>query len=110
MAKSATVGGEVFASKAPKGDKKLRPKKSKGESSMANHVQQHGELSSEKTPREMTRLHAKNAMQSATSSWVSGHMTSAEHGAVTARAKHVLSGKRPHEFKGKSGERKIKGL
>ncbi len=62
------------------------------------------------TDKQRTRENAKNEMRHATDSWVSGHLTTQEHSAVHARAKHVLSGKEPREFKGKSGERKMKGL
>ena len=53
---------------------------------------------------------AKMSIRHATDSWVSGHYTTKECAAVHARAKHILSGKRPMEFKGPSGERSFKKM
>jgi hypothetical protein len=58
--------------------------------------------------KKLMKDNAKMSMRHATDSWVSGHTTTKECAAVHARAKHVLSGKRPMEFKGPSGERKMK--
>ena len=113
MADIAPMLGAILGiSKTPKGQDKKRAKKSKGEKSVTEPAQQHGELASYKPPTEakMTRENAKSALRHATDSWVSGHITTKEHAAVHARAKHVLSGKRPMEFKGTSGERKMKGI
>jgi hypothetical protein len=120
VAKSGSLIAEL-GNAAPGDDKKraVKPKTgrrshmvTKGEKSVTNPGQQHGELPSYKAPTEraLVRDHAKSTMRNATQSWISGHMTTAEHSAVHARARHVLEGKRPLEFKGKSGERKIKGL
>jgi hypothetical protein len=54
----------------------------------------------------MMKDHAKRAMRRATEDWVDGRMSTKEHNAVHDRAKHVLSGKHPAKFKGKSGERR----
>jgi len=125
MADIAPMLGAILGiSKTPKGqDKKraVKPKTSKGrgghkvtagEHSVTEQGQQHGELASYKAPTEhkIMKENAKHALRQATDSWVSGHMTTKEHAAVHARAKHVLSGKRPMEFKGPSGEHKIKAI
>jgi hypothetical protein len=104
--------GAVMATVRPPDSKgkKRQPKHSKGEKSVAQPNQQHGELATAMSPRQEMRHHAKSSMKRATESWISGHMSTSEHSAVHARAKHVLSGKHPHEFKGKTGERKIRGL
>jgi hypothetical protein len=106
------LGAVLGVSKTPKGQDKKRAKKSKGEKSVTEPGQQHGELSSSKAPtdRHLMRENAKSSLRHATDSWVSGHISTKEHAAVHARAKHVLSGKNPHEFKGESGEKKFKGL
>jgi hypothetical protein len=113
MAEIAPMLGAILGiSKSPKGEDKKRAKKSKGERSVTSPAQQHGELASYKAPtdNQLTRQMAKSSLRSSTDSWVSGHITTKEHAAVHARAKHILSGKRPMEFKGMSGERKMKGL
>jgi hypothetical protein len=60
--------------------------------------------------KKIMKDNAKHSVRRATEDWVSGHMTTKECAAVHARAKHVLSGKRPMEFKGPSGERSFKKL
>jgi hypothetical protein len=60
--------------------------------------------------KDMMKSSAKHSMRRATEDWVSGHMTTKECAAVHTRAKHMLSGKRPMDFKGPSGERKMKGM
>lgn len=60
--------------------------------------------------KQMTREHAKHAMRRATEEWIDGRITTKEHNAVHERGKHVLEGKHPRHFKGKTGERKIRGL
>jgi hypothetical protein len=104
------LGAILGISKTPKGQDKKRAKKSKGEKSVTEPEQQHGELANDKAPTEkhLIRENAKREMRHAVDSWVSGHTTTKEVAAVHARARHVLSGKRPHEFKGPSGERKMK--
>jgi hypothetical protein len=116
------LGAILGISRTPKGqDKKraVKPKTKKGrgdhmvthgEHSVTSPGQQHGELSSASVPTEkhLMRENAKSSMRHATDSWVSGHTTTKELAAVHARAKHVLSGKHPAEFRGKSGERKMR--
>jgi hypothetical protein len=122
------LGAIMGISKTPKGQDKKRAAKPKtysvqskkthrvtrGEGSVTEPLQQHGELASNKEPvqvptdNKLIRENAKSSMRHVTDSWISGHVTTKELQAVHARAKHVLSGKRPHEFKGPSGERKMK--
>jgi hypothetical protein len=125
MAKLVPMLGAVFAhAGAPPSEGKVRPKPKTtrrghkvtgGEKSVSQHRQQHGELASAMEPaplteRQQMKEHARREMRHATESWISGHTTTAEHNAVHARAKHILSGKHPREFSGKTGERKIRGL
>jgi hypothetical protein len=130
MAALVPMLGAVFAhAGAPKSEGRVRPKPkttkghraggrhrvTHGEKSVSQPHQQHGELASVAEPKPLSermkmREHAKHEMRRATEDWVSGRMTTHEHKAVHARGKHILSGKHPHEFSGKSGERKIKGL
>jgi hypothetical protein len=103
----------VFPSgKVAKAQDKKRAKKSKGEKSVTEPGQQHGELSSDTppTPGQLIKASAKSSMRNATESWVSGHISTKEHNALHARAKHVLSGKKVREFKGTSGERSFKKI
>lgn len=120
MAKSGSLITEL-GNDSPGADRKraAKPKTgrgthrvTKGEGSVTNHGQQHGELPSYKPPteRQMTRDSAKRSMRHATDSWVEGRMTTAEHSAIHSRARHVLEGRHPREFRGRSGERKIRGL
>jgi hypothetical protein len=108
--------GAIFGvSKTPKGQDKKRAKKSKGEKSVTEPAQQHGELASYKAPpppsdKKLMKESAKHTVRRATDDWVEGRITTKEHKAVHERAKHVLSGKAPHEFRGPSGERKMKGM
>lgn len=118
MADIAPMLGAIFGTKrSPKA--KAAKSKSKSaakkvaivvhsESPSANA--QHTTPADHKMPTEHQRMkeNAKSEMRHATDSWVSGHMTTDEHCAVHARAKHVLSNKPVREFKGKSGERKMK--
>lgn len=130
MANIAPMLGAILGkAPAPKGDNKTRPKPkttkghmaggrhkvTKGEHSMANSVQQHGELASYDHPKPLSdtqqiKVNTRHAMKRATDDWVEGRMSTQDHTAVHARGKHVLAGKHPSEFKGRSGERKIKGL
>jgi len=114
--------GAVFAHAAtPAGQgRKQHPKPhgrrvTRGEKSVSQPYQQHGELASAAEPkplsdRMMMRDHAKHSMRRATEDWVDGRITTHEHNAVHARGKHVMAGKHPREYSGKSGERKIHGL
>jgi hypothetical protein len=125
VAKLVPMLGAVFAHAGPpKSEGRVRPKPkttrhghrvTRGEKSVSQPHQQHGELPSMAEPRPLTermamREHAKHEMRRATEEWVSGRITTHEHKAVHARGKHILAGKHPHEFSGKSGEKKIKGL
>lgn len=117
MADIAPMLGAILGiSKTPKGQDKKRAKKSKGEKSVTEPIQQHGELASNKAPvavigeKKMMKENAKMAVRHATDSWVSGHVTTKELKAVHDRAKHVLSGKHPREFKGVSGERSFRKM
>ena len=122
MAKLIPMLGAVIAHVRPpdaSGKKRnVKPRgnrSTKGERSVTQPAQQHGELATAMEPKPLSdrmkmREHAKYQMRRATEDWVSGHVTTAEHNAVHARAKHVLAGKSPKEFSGKSGERKIRGL
>lgn len=119
------LGAILGISHTPKGQDKKRAVKptskkskhgtavfitTKGEHSVTSPGQQHGELASNKEPTEhqLMKENAKREMRHATESWISGHTTTKEHNAVHARAKHALSGKPVREFKGTSGERKMK--
>jgi hypothetical protein len=122
------LGAILGISKTPKGQDKKRAAKpktysvqskkthrvTKGEGSVTEPLQQHGELASNKEPvavlgeKKIMKENAKQALRHATDSWVSGHVSTKELKATHDRVKHVLSGKRPHEFKGPSGERKMK--
>lgn len=130
MANLVPMLGAVFAhAGAPKSEGKVRPKPkttkghraggthkvTRGEGSVSQKYQQHGELASVAEPRPLSdrmqmREHAKHEMRAATEDWVAGRIATHEHKFIHERAKHVLAGKHPHEFRGKSGERKIKGL
>ena len=117
MADIAPMLGAILGiSKTPKGQDKKRAKKSRGEKSVTEPMQQHGELASNKIPvavigeKKMMKENSKQTLRHATDSWVSGHITTKELKATHDRAKHVLSGKKPHEFKGPSGERSFKKM
>lgn len=107
-AKMGPLIGALFTSVTPKGEDKKRAKPSKGEKSVTEPHQQHGELPSykEPTPVQRTKMHARDAKVSATRDWIDGRSTTKEHNAIHARANHVLTSKPVREFKGKSGERK----
>lgn len=110
--------GALFTSVTPPSEDKKRAKKSKGEKSVTEPRQQHGELANSAQPtwpkiekpsdKALIKERAKSEMRNATESWVSGHMDTKEHTAIHARAHHVLHGKPVHEFKGKTGDRKVK--
>jgi hypothetical protein len=108
------LGAILGISKTPKGQDKKRAKKSKGEKSVTEPEQQHGELANSMAPvkppsdKKMMKENAKHSVRRATEDWVSGHISTKECAAAHARAKHVISGKEPREFKGMSGERKMK--
>jgi hypothetical protein len=52
--------------------------------------------------KEMVKDHARMQKRHATQDWVAGRMTTKQHNAIHARADHVLSGKHPRQFKGRS--------
>jgi hypothetical protein len=121
------LGAILGISKSPKGEDKKRAVKPKtkkgrgdhkvtgGEKSVTSPAQQHGELASSQVPKplsehKLTKENAKHTLRRATDDWVEGRISTKEHKAVHERAKHVMSGKRPMEFKGPSGERSFKKL
>ena len=132
MADIAPMLGAILGiSKTPKGQDKKRAVKptakvnkkkgtatfqtTKGEHSVTEPMQQRGELASAKAPpppsdKKLMRESAKHTVRRATEDWVSGHITTKECNAAHERAKHVLSGKSPREFKGMSGERSFKKM
>jgi len=105
--------GALFNSVTPKGQDKKRARKPKpnkttlGEKAVTEPAQQHGEVASAKAPTETHRLkeEARYQKRRATEDWIAGRVTTQHHNQVHARANHVLSNKKPHEFKGKTGER-----
>jgi hypothetical protein len=114
MADIAPMLGAILGiSKTPKGQDKKRAKKSKGEKSVTEPAQQHGELLNSQAPKppsdkKLLKESAKHTVRRATEDWVSGHISTKECSAAHERAKHVMSGKAVREFKGMSGERKMK--
>jgi hypothetical protein len=89
-------------------------KTTKGEGSVTEPMQQHGELASAKEPvmptaTEQTHDHARRAKVYATQDWVEGRMTSKDHKTVHDRANHVLMNRKPKDFKGITGEKAVKG-
>ena len=116
MAEIAPMLGAILGiSKTPKGQDKKRAKKSKGEKSVTEPAQQHGELASYEAPKPMSehkimKENTKHTLRRATEDWVDGRISTKEHNAVHARAKHVLSSKPVREFKGTSGERSFKKM
>lgn len=103
--------GPLFMSVTPKGQDKKRAKKSKGEKSVTEPAQQHGELSSykEPTPLARTKMHARDAKVRATQDWVEGRVTTKQHKNVHERANHILTNQNPAKFKGMTGEKAPKG-
>lgn len=124
MAKQQSMGsliGALFNSVTPKAEDKKRavkPKKNqttKGEKSVTEPMQQHGELASNAEPKkpsdsQMVKGEARYQKRRATEDWVAGRIDSKQHNNIHSRANHVLSGKVPAEFKGKTGEKKGKGM
>jgi hypothetical protein len=115
------LGAILGISKTPKGEDKKRAVKPKGnkttrgEKSVTEPAQQHGELSSASLPKPLSdkklmKESAKHAARHATESWVSGNMSTSEHKAIHERAKHIMKGKEPREFKGTNGERSFKKM
>jgi hypothetical protein len=52
--------------------------------------------------KQLVKEHARMQKRMATQSWVAGRMSTKEHNAVHARADHVLAGKNPRHFRGRS--------
>jgi hypothetical protein len=105
--------GAAFKSVTPPSEDKKRAKKSKGEKSVTEPAQQHGELANDKMPKPPTdaqqiKGEARYQKRRATEDWIAGRIDTAAHSNIHNRANHVLSNKKPHEFKGKTGERKGK--
>jgi hypothetical protein len=115
MAQIAPMLGAIMGiSKEPKGNDKKRAVKpktygikpgkqhrvTKGEKSATGHGQQHGELASYRKPTEhaLMKERVKGSMRMATDDWVNGRIGAKEHSAIHARAKHVMSGRRPRDF------------
>lgn len=120
MAKASLGGpliGALFNSVTPPAADKKRARKPKtnkttlGENSVPSHAQQHGELASSKQPTDGERVkeEARYAKRRATEDWIHGRTTTKQHENVHRRANHVLSNKKPREFRGKTGERAMKG-
>lgn len=112
----ALIGPLFDAGESPKQDAKRAPKPkknkvTKGEGSVTEPMQQHGELSSsmEPTPVERTHAHARDAKVRATQDWVEGRMTTKQHEHVHSRANHILMNRKPKVFKGTTGEKAPKG-
>jgi hypothetical protein len=111
----ALIGPLFDAAESPKQDKKraAKPRKNKttkGEGSVTEPMQQHGELASAAEPKmptvtEQTHDHARGAKVRATQDWVEGRITSKQHKNVHDRANHVLMSRKPKEFKGMTGEK-----
>lgn len=108
--------GALFDSVTPPSRAKASNRKpktnavTKGEKSVPEAAQQHGELASARDPKPMTdraleKEHARGEKRRATADWVSGHISTKQHSAVHKRANHVLIGKSPREFKGTTGEK-----
>ena len=100
---NATPGeGKIRAAKPKthKGVQKKDHRVTRGEKSVTNHGQQHGELGSydKPTQHQLMKENAKHSMRHATESWVRGDMSTREHEQVHARAAHVLRGRKPRDF------------
>ena len=94
--------GPVSVQKGEPGDAKRRPKlkgkSTRGEKSVTQPRQQHGELFNTMAPkplsdRAMEKESARSSMRRATANWVDGHISAKEHKAIHERAAHVLAGK-----------------
>lgn len=109
--------GALFNSVTPPAADKKRARKPRtnkttlGEDSVPGHAQQHGELASSKMPTDTMRIkdEARRQKRQATEEWISGRKSTKDHEHIHRRANHVLSNKKPREFKGKTGERAMKG-
>jgi hypothetical protein len=105
--------GALFDSVTPKGQDKLRAKRSMGEKSVTEPNQQHGELASAMEPKPLSdraqiKEHARSEKTNATKDWVAGRISTKQHSAVHKRANHVLASKEPRAFKGMNGEKSMK--
>jgi hypothetical protein len=99
MAKIPAMLGAIVTS-PPKAQGKKRAGKSRGEKSVTQPGQQHGELLNFRAPTEhqIIKERARSAMRNATQDWVEGRIGSKEHEAIHTRAKHVMSGRKVREF------------
>lgn len=52
--------------------------------------------------KQLIKDHARMQKRHATEDWVAGRMSTKAHNAVHARADHVLTGKHPRSFRGRS--------
>lgn len=124
MAKVSLGGpliGALFNSVTPPVADRKRARKPRtnkttlGEDSVPGNVQQHGELASDKLPPKMPtdlqriKDEARHAKRSATEDWIAGRKSTQDHEHIHRRANHILSGHKPREFRGKTGERALKG-
>lgn len=120
MAKASLGGpliGALFNSITPPAADKKRARKPKtnkttlGEGSVPGHAQQHGELAASKMPTDTQRIKeaARHAKRNATEDWIAGRRSTKDHEHIHRRSNHILDNKKPREFKGKTGERAMKG-
>jgi hypothetical protein len=124
MAKVSLGGpliGALFNSVTPPSEDKKRavkPRKNKttkGEMSATEPGQQHGELANSQQPKmpsdaAMIREEARRQKRRTTEDWIAGRVSTKQHEHVHRRANHVLSSKKPREFRGKTGEKAMKGM
>jgi hypothetical protein len=112
--------GAFFDVKPSAADGKKRAPKpktnkvTKGEKSVTEPAQQHGELASSADPKpisdkKLIRETAKGEKRRATEAWIGGRMSTKNHEAVHKRANHVLKSMPVTTFKGLSGEKEMKG-
>jgi hypothetical protein len=113
MASISSLIGPLFTSVTPKGQDKKRARKpktnktTKGEASVTEPMQQHGELGANAEPTPMARIknNARDAKVAATQDWIAGRVSTKQHEHVHARANHVLTNRSPKHFKGTTGEK-----
>ncbi len=121
MAKESVGGtliGALFKSVTPSGQDKKRARKPRtnkttlGEDSVTEPAQQHGELASSKAPTDAHRIkeEARRQKRQATEDWIAGRKSTKQHEHVHRRANHILTNKKPREFRGTTGEKAGKGM
>jgi hypothetical protein len=106
----AILGVANTAQEKGKGKKSAKAAKAKRVSEAPPSVVMVGEHREPVSDKKLLKESAKHTVRRATEDWVSGHISTKECAAAHARAKHVMAGKSPHEFKGMSGERSFKKL